>query len=380
MERRSRRRQARTTRTGSSRAARNERRGRERADGGRLAPRPSRRRVPHTESRGALGARPHRVFVPTGTSTRFGGDGSTTGATFTDAEYDFRRIVLDRQHRRPLRARAPAQRPEQRQRPRRRQRVALGGRRVHPAQGRQVPHRRTIFGQTGIESDTHHRRHVLHERRTRPIEWNVEGRMSFGPSDHWWARRGGGSLIDRTATARPTCASSRSSARTSRSSTRTRQSPERKRAMRAEVASASTATTRDHDGIPDDIDACPNDAEDHKRQRSERRLPDAARSRRRRHPGSVRQVPGRARGQGRHRRRRRLPRGRRRQGRHPRRGGRVPEGARASATPIRRRTAARRPSRSKATVVSSSSRCTSRPARRRSFRTASRCSRRSRTS
>src|SRR5678816_709113 len=43
--------------------------------------------------RGALGGG-LSVFFPSGTSTAFGGDGSTTGLIHFDAEYDFRRIVL----------------------------------------------------------------------------------------------------------------------------------------------------------------------------------------------------------------------------------------------------------------------------------------------
>ena len=73
----------------------------------------------------------------------------------------------------------------------------------------------------------------------------------------------------------------------------------------------------DGDGIPDKLDKCPTEPEDKDGFAGRRRLP-RPRQRRRRHPRQARQVPERARGQGRLRGRGRLPRSRQRQGRHPR--------------------------------------------------------------
>ena len=80
----------------------------------------------------------------------------------------------------------------------------------------------------------------------------------------------------------------------------------------------------DGDGIPDALDQCPNEPEDKRRLPGRRRLP-RSRQRRRRHPRRARQVPERARGQGRLPGRRRLPRPRQRRRRHPRRARQVPQ-------------------------------------------------------
>ncbi len=119
----------------------------------------------------------------------------------------------------------------------------------------------TIFGQTGIESgrvtgDT------AFTKRNSPIEFNVEGRMRFGPADHWWVGAGAGSSILRgygapdlrvialIGTYVPILDSEA-------------KSPERKAQLRAKWRRESLSD-RDNDGIPDDIDACPNEPEDHK--------------------------------------------------------------------------------------------------------------------
>src|SRR5262249_28186423 len=91
------------------------------------------------------------------------------------------------------------------------------------------------------------------------IEFNIEGRMRFGPADHWWVGAGAGSSILRgygapdlrilgvlgtyiplleAETRSPTKAELR----------------ERRREGRPD---------RDNDGIPDDVDACPDQPEDH---------------------------------------------------------------------------------------------------------------------
>ena len=52
----------------------------------------------------------------------------------------------------------------------------------------------TFFGSTGIESDNIIGDTFFKKQNT-PIEWQVEGRMKFGPSDHWWVGAGGGSRL-----------------------------------------------------------------------------------------------------------------------------------------------------------------------------------------
>ncbi len=119
----------------------------------------------------------------------------------------------------------------------------------------------TIFGQTGIEKDK-----IIGEtfftKRNTPIEFNVEGRMRFGPADHWWVGAGAGSSILRgygapdlrviglLGTYVPILESEA-------------KSPERREALRAKWRREGLSD-RDNDGIPDDIDACPDEPEDHK--------------------------------------------------------------------------------------------------------------------
>ena len=83
----------------------------------------------------------------------------------------------------------------------------------------------------------------------------------------------------------------------------------------------------DGDGIPDNVDKCPNEPEDKDGFQDEDGCPDPG-QRQRRHPRQDGQVPERAGGQGRLPGRGRLPRSRQRRRRHPRQGRQVPERAR----------------------------------------------------
>ena len=199
----------------------------------------------------------------------------------------------------------------------------MGDRRVLPARERQGPPRRDDLRPDGHLEHIHHGNTVFRKENT-PLEWNAEGRMKLGPKEHCWVGRRHRHPADRRIR-RP-----RPPRRRARG--RLRPDPRRRRRPRPTQAGAKNRgarrtkawPTRDHDGIPDDLDACPNEPEDHKGPDPYDGCPAPARPRRRRHPRQVRQVPRRARGQGRHPRRRRLPRGRRRPRRHPRREGRLP--------------------------------------------------------
>ena len=117
-----------------------------------------------------------------------------------------------------------------------------------------------------------------------PIEWNVEGRMKFGPDQHWWAGLTSGTLIV------PGYGAPDFRAVAVGRRVRRRFPAPRPRQTRQEIRDTpcarsggpSTAEDSDGDGIPDDLDACPMENEDHQG-RSERRLPRAPGSRRRRH-------------------------------------------------------------------------------------------------
>ena len=211
------------------------------------------------DEKAALGAG-LSVFAPTGSTANFGGDGGVSGLLMVTGEYDFRYFIVTANtgiHFRPVNSiNRPAQNNglgignEWR--------WAVGG--FVPLKGGKYRLGGTIFGQTGIESgkvigDT------TFTRRNTPIEWNVEGRMKFGPNGHWWAGFGGGSLLGNGYGAPdlrllgligayfPILDSDAPS-------------PERRAALREKWRSEHSGDS-DHDGIPDDVDACPNDPEDH---------------------------------------------------------------------------------------------------------------------
>ena len=118
----------------------------------------------------------------------------------------------------------------------------------------------TIFGQTGIHADSRTSATRFHEAQNTPIEWNVEGRMKFGPTDHWWAGSAVGTL-DRPRLRRAGFAPRSTSFGVYSLRSRIRRGAdgrkERRDAMRERWRSEQAAKTRDGDGIPDDIDACP---------------------------------------------------------------------------------------------------------------------------
>ena len=116
----------------------------------------------------------------------------------------------------------------------------------------------TVFGQTGLEStaiigDT------FFTGRNTPVEWNAEWRMKLGGLERWWIGAGGGSRIAKgygapdvrvlvlAGTYLPITDSDAIS-------------PDPKRATKLDRDSMRDT---DHDGIPDEIDPCPTDPEDH---------------------------------------------------------------------------------------------------------------------
>ena len=96
---------------------------------------------------------------------------------------------------------------------------------------------------------------------------------------------------------------------------------------RSRAAASAGRLDSDGDGIPDDVDQCPDEPRGPRRLRRRRRLP-RSRQRRRRHPRRARPLPQRARGPRRLPGRRRLPRTRQRRRRHPRRARPLPQRAR----------------------------------------------------
>lgn len=120
----------------------------------------------------------------------------------------------------------------------------------------------TIMGQTGVE-DSRLTGSTAFTKQNSPIEVQAEGRMRFGPADHFWLGGGLGTAILRgygapdlrvvalIGTYIPLLDSDA-------------KSPEAIRAERRAARRAERMSDRDNDGIPDDIDACPDEPEDHK--------------------------------------------------------------------------------------------------------------------
>ncbi|MDF2694820.1 MAG: Flagellar motor rotation protein MotB, partial [Labilithrix sp.] len=208
----------------------------------------------------ALGAQ-ISIFAPSGTPTNFGGDDKVGGMLMVSGETQVKFLVLSANTGVHFRPRHALNDPNSGN--------GLGiGNEWRWAVGAFIPLKDgkyrvggTIFGQTGIEKDS-----VIGDtfftKRNSPIEFNIEGRMRFGPADHWWVGAGAGSSILRgygapdlrviglVGTYVPILESEA-------------KSPERKAELR-EKWRRERSSDRDHDGIPDDIDACPDDPEDHK--------------------------------------------------------------------------------------------------------------------
>jgi outer membrane protein OmpA-like peptidoglycan-associated protein len=118
----------------------------------------------------------------------------------------------------------------------------------------------TVFGQTGVVSNDTTGQTFLTSQNT-PIEWNLEGRMRLPiKGDRWYASASGGTLILpgygapdlRVLGLIGTYLPIEESNATSPAHDRVRES----------IRESMKDT--DGDGIPDDIDACPNEPEDHK--------------------------------------------------------------------------------------------------------------------
>jgi OmpA-OmpF porin, OOP family len=201
------------------------------------------------------------IFFPAGTTANFGSDDKAGGMLMVNGETQVKFLVLVANLGVHFRPRHAINDPNNDN--------GLGiGNELRAGVGAFVPLKdgkyrlgASIFGQTGIESDR-----IIGDtfatKRNTPIEFNIEGRMRFGPGDHWWVGAGAGSSILRgygapdlriiglIGTYVPILESEA-------------KSPERRAEIR-ERRRREAASDRDHDGIPDNIDACPDEPEDHK--------------------------------------------------------------------------------------------------------------------
>jgi len=119
-----------------------------------------------------------------------------------------------------------------------------------------------IFGQTGLTNDNIVGNTIFTSQNT-PIEWDVEGRMKMPMAgwDHWYVGASGGSLLT-TGYGAPDLRVVALIGTYFDISDTNPDSPAAQRRLRRQIA--ETLKDTDGDGIPDDIDACPDQPEDHK--------------------------------------------------------------------------------------------------------------------
>lgn len=222
---------------------------------------------------GALGGQVS-FFIPTGTNSNFGGDGKLGGWIGVTGEYDFRKasgqsvFVVTANTGVVFRPRNSVNDPptnnglgignEWR--------WALGG--FFPLMNGKMRIGANIMGQTGIESDLRSDGSGVigdtsFTRRNTPIEWNLEGRMKFGPEQRWWAGLLMGSFIDPGYGAPDFRAVMVVGLYAPILVPQTESSQKDKRDALHAKWKAEHSEDSDGDGIPDDLDACPSEPEDH---------------------------------------------------------------------------------------------------------------------
>jgi OOP family OmpA-OmpF porin len=217
------------------------------------------------DRRGALGV-DFSLRVPNGGTDTFGGDGQVTGLIMVTAEYNFHifrdfNLIAVANMGVDLRPDNSINDPPAGQ-------GGLGvGSEWRWALAAYLPLKAdkyrlgvAFYGQTGIENNNVVGNTFFHGENT-PLEWQAEARMRFGRYDRWWAGVGAGTRLDGAYGAPdlrivalagvyiPLIDSDANS-------------PEAK-LERHKRWREQHVTDTDHDGIPDDIDACPTEPEDH---------------------------------------------------------------------------------------------------------------------
>jgi OmpA-OmpF porin, OOP family len=216
------------------------------------------------DRKGAIGLQ-LSVFAPSGTIQNFGGDGSVAALPMITGEYTLKFITFVANTGidfRPTNGiNAPASAPG----------AGLGiGNEWRWAVGAFIPIKDgkyriggTIFGQTGLSNNAETGNTIFTANNT-PIEWQAEARMKlglFGSNDKWWASVGGGSrladgygapdfrIVALLGAYVPIIDSNPPA-------------PDRRVEIRRTISEGQKDT--DHDGIPDELDPCPLEPEDHK--------------------------------------------------------------------------------------------------------------------
>jgi len=214
------------------------------------------------DRRAAIGAQ-FSLFIPTGTNNNFGGDGKTSAEVGVSAEYAFQfghAFTLigvlntsvdfrpDGTVNSPTTGDGLGIGDEWR--------FAVAG--YIPLKDNKYRVGLSIFGQTGIENSSIIGNTAFTGRNS-PLEWQAEGRMRFGKFNRWWTGAGLGSRLDQAYGAPdfriivlggyefPLFEPDVASPTQHLAGNRHREQMQ----------------DRDHDGIPDDLDACPDEPEDH---------------------------------------------------------------------------------------------------------------------
>ncbi|MCL2777591.1 MAG: OmpA family protein [Polyangiaceae bacterium] len=200
------------------------------------------------------------IFAPTGSRWNLGGDAGTGAMVMVTGEHTIRWVTLVANTGIVFRPRREINDPVGGS--------GLGiGNEWRWAVGAFVPLKQgkyrvgaTIFGQTGIEND-HVIGNTVFTKQNTPIEWQAEGRMRFGTANQFWVGLGAGTRILNGYGAPDFRAVALVGAEVpildAGPPVRESRTQERARWRHEHVSD------RDHDGIPDDIDACPDEPEDH---------------------------------------------------------------------------------------------------------------------